>query len=65
MSLPVVVVIGVLLGCQWLAVGVVAAITPHNGFAYYSGGDATWNYTSAWVLEHLNVPKAVIESLDT
>lgn len=60
MALPVRLVLGVLLLCQWLAVGVVAAIAPHNGFSYYSGGDDTWYYTSAWVLGHGHVPQGVI-----
>ncbi len=60
MGLPLVIVLVVLLACQWLAVGVVAAITSHNGFVYYSGGDDTWYYTSAWVLGHLNVPQGAI-----
>jgi hypothetical protein len=60
MALPVWVVLGVVVLAQWLAVGVVAAITPHNGIYYYNGGDATWYYTSAWVLGHGHIPQGSI-----
>ena len=60
MALPVWVVLGVVLLAQWLVVGVIAAITPHNGDYYYTGGDSTWYYTSAWVLGHGHVPQGYI-----
>ena len=38
----------------------VAAITPHNGWLYYNGGDGTWYYTTAWVLGHGHIPLGYI-----
>ena len=60
MALPVSVVLGAVLLAQWIVVGVIAAITPHNGDYYYTGGDATWYYTSAWVLGHGHIPQGYI-----
>jgi hypothetical protein len=60
MALPVWVVLCVVVAAQLLAVGVVAAITPHNGVYYYNGGDSTWYYTSAWVLGHGHIPQGSI-----
>jgi hypothetical protein len=60
MSLPVWVILGVVVLLQWLVVGTVAAITPHNGWAYYSGGDDSWYYTSGWVLGHGHVPQSAV-----
>ena len=60
MSLPVWVVLGVVLVSQWIVVAIVASIAPHNGFSYYSGGDDTWYYTSAWVLGHGHIPQAYV-----
>ncbi|MBV8078844.1 MAG: hypothetical protein JO186_00530, partial [Actinobacteria bacterium] len=60
MARPVWNVFVVLLLVQWAVVGVVAAIAQHNGPYYYTGGDATWYWTSAWVLAHGHIPQAVI-----
>ncbi len=60
MSLPFWLVFGVLLAGQWAVVGIVASVAQHNGFSFYSGGDDTWYYTSAWVLGHGHIPYAAI-----
>jgi hypothetical protein len=60
MRLPVWVVLAVVLLAQWLAIAVLAAKAQHNGPVYYTGGDDTWYWTSAWVLAHLHVPQGVI-----
>ncbi len=39
----------------WLALG-----TPHNGFVWYSGGDATEYWTSQWALAHGLIPQSVV-----
>jgi hypothetical protein len=39
----------------WLAFG-----TPHNGWLWYSGGDATEYWTSQWTVAHGLVPQAYI-----
>jgi hypothetical protein len=60
MGLPFWLVFAVLLAGQWAVVGVIAANVTHNGFGFYSGGDDTWYYTSAWVLAHGHVPLAAV-----
>ena len=60
LALPAWRVLAALLLAQWLVVGIVAAIAAHNGVYYYTGGDATWYWTSAWVLAHGHVPQAYI-----
>jgi hypothetical protein len=60
MRLPFWLVFAVLLAGQWAVVGVIAAIATHNGFSFYSGGDDSWYYTSAWVLAHGHVPDAAV-----
>ena len=35
-------------------------IAQHNGWFYFHGGDATWYYTSAWVLGHGHIPQGSI-----
>jgi hypothetical protein len=60
MGLPFWAVFGVLLAGQWAVVGAIAAIATHNGWSYYSGGDDSWYYTSAWVLGHGHIPIAAI-----
>jgi hypothetical protein len=39
----------------WLALG-----TPHNGWVWYSGGDATEYWTSQWAVAHGLIPQAVV-----
>ncbi len=34
--------------------------TPHNGWIWYSGGDATSYWTEQWALGHLELPRAVV-----
>jgi hypothetical protein len=34
--------------------------TPHNGWIWYSGGDATSYWTEQWQLGHLELPRAVV-----
>jgi hypothetical protein len=41
---------------QWLAVGVLAALTTHNGWLYFQGGDQTFFYTIAWIVSHGHLP---------
>ena len=60
MARPVWSVLGVLLVAQWATVGVVGWIARHNGIYYYTGGDSTWYYTSAWVLGQGHVPHGSI-----
>ena len=38
----------------------VSRIAQHDGWYYYNGGDATWYYTSAWVLSHGHIPQSYI-----
>jgi hypothetical protein len=60
MGLPFWAVFAVLLVGQWAVVAIIASATEHNGFSYYSGGDDSWYYTSAWVLGHGHIPYASI-----
>ena len=60
MALPVWVVLGFVLVAQWSVVAIIAASAEHNGVYYYTGGDATWYYTSAWALGHGHVPQGSI-----
>jgi hypothetical protein len=60
LRLPVWAVLAALLLCQWAVVGIVAAIAFHNGVVYYTGGDDTWYFTTAWVLAHAHVPQGAI-----
>jgi hypothetical protein len=39
----------------WLALG-----TPHNGWVWYSGGDATEYWTDQWAIAHGLIPQAVV-----
>ncbi len=39
----------------WLALA-----TPHNGFVWYSGGDATEYWTSQWAVGHGLIPQALV-----
>ena len=34
--------------------------TPHNGWVWYSGGDATSYWTEQWAIGHLQIPQAVV-----
>src|SRR5581483_11130460 len=34
--------------------------TPHNGWIWYSGGDATEYWTEQWSLGHLLIPQTII-----
>lgn len=34
--------------------------TPHNGWIWYSGGDATSYWTEQWAVGHLQLPQAVV-----
>jgi hypothetical protein len=45
-------VIAVLAPVQWLIALVVALHAPHNGWLYYSGGDATAYWAHEWALSH-------------
>jgi hypothetical protein len=60
MGLPFWAVFAVLLVGQWAVVAIVGSAAGHNGFSYYSGGDDSWYYTSAWVLGHGHIPYASI-----
>jgi hypothetical protein len=60
MARPVWAVLAVLVLAQWATVAVVAAVAQHNGPYYFTGGDATWYWTSAWVLGHGHIPQAVV-----
>lgn len=45
---------------NWVVMFAVARIALHNGWYYFHGGDATWYYTSAWVLAHGHIPQSYI-----
>ena len=45
---------------EWVAMLGVGRIAQHNGWFYFHGGDATWYYTSAWVLAHGHIPQGYI-----
>ena len=60
LALPIWVVLCALVACQWIALGILAAISTHNGAVYFHGGDDTWYYTSAWVLGQGHVPFASV-----
>jgi hypothetical protein len=60
MGLPVWAVLAAVVLAQWLVVAVIASIASHNGVVFYTGGDDTWYYTSAWVLGHGHVPQGAI-----
>jgi len=60
LALPLWSVLVVLLLAQWAVVLIIAAVAQHNGVYYYTGGDATWYWTSAWVLGHGSIPHAAI-----
>ena len=34
--------------------------TPHNGFVWYSGGDATEYWTSQWAVAHLRLTQTFV-----
>lgn len=48
-------VLGQLGVVAWLALG-----TPHNGWVWYSGGDATEYWTSEWTVAHGLIPQAFV-----
>ena len=59
-ALPVVAGLGFLVALQvgqafWFAFN-----TPHNGWIWYSGGDATSYWTEQWAIGHLQIPQAVV-----
>jgi hypothetical protein len=37
-----------------------AFATPHNGFVWYSGGDATEYWTSQWAVAHLRLTQSIV-----
>ena len=53
-------VLAALVVACWAATLAVARIAQHNGWFYFHGGDATWYYTSAWVLGHGHIPQGSI-----
>jgi hypothetical protein len=53
-------VLAALIWAGWAVLLEVARIASHNGWFYYHGGDATWYYTSAWVLAHGHIPQGYI-----
>jgi hypothetical protein len=44
----------------WAVTLEVGRIAQHNGWFYFHGGDATWYYTSAWVLGQGHIPQGSI-----
>ncbi|HEY4346301.1 MAG TPA: hypothetical protein VGM80_01850 [Gaiellaceae bacterium] len=44
----------------WLVVAFVARVAVHSGPLYYNGGDATWYYTTSWMLGNGHIPYASI-----
>jgi hypothetical protein len=59
-ALPVLPALAALVAAQ-LALGFFFAFaTPHNGWIWYSGGDATSYWTEAWAIGHYLLPPAAI-----
>ena len=59
-ALPVVAGLGVLVALQVGQAFWFAFSTPHNGWFWYSGGDATSYWTEQWAIGHLQIPQAVV-----
>jgi hypothetical protein len=59
-ALPVVAGLGVLVALQVAQAFWFAFSTPHNGWIWYSGGDATSYWTEQWAVGHLQIPQAVV-----
>ena len=49
-----------LIALQLAQVAWFALKTPHNGWIYYSGGDATSYWTEQYAVGHLQIPQAVV-----
>ncbi len=52
--------LAVLVLCQFGVVAWLALRTPHNGWVWYSGGDATEYWTSQWTVAHGLIPQAFV-----
>lgn len=48
---------------QWVCVAIYAATVDHNGWLWYQGGDETFYYTSAWLLNDGEVARTGISYL--
>lgn len=59
-ALPVVPVLAALIALQLAQAFWFAFNTPHNGWIWYSGGDATEYWTETWALAHGIIPQSVI-----
>lgn len=57
---PVVPVLGALVLVQLAIAAFFAFRTPHNGFIFYSGGDATEYWTEQWAVAHGIIPQATL-----
>lgn len=53
-------VLAALIAVQLGVVAWLAFSTPHNGWVWYSGGDATEYWTSQWAVAHGLIPKAFV-----
>jgi hypothetical protein len=53
-------VVAALVVASWAVLLEVGRIAAHNGWFYFHGGDATWYYTSAWILAHGHIPQGYI-----
>jgi hypothetical protein len=54
-------VLGALVGLDWMSVLEAARVAAHRGWLYDDGGGgSTWNYTGGWVLAHGHLPQAAI-----
>ena len=54
------VVLGALVVADWAVMLEVARIAQHDGWLYFHGGDATWYYSSAWIVAHGHIPWGAI-----
>ncbi|HWE82562.1 MAG TPA: hypothetical protein VG265_13010 [Gaiellaceae bacterium] len=53
-------VLAALVVANWVVLLEIARIASHDGWLYFQGGDATWYYTSAWLIAHGHLPFASI-----
>ena len=59
-ALPVIPVLAVLVALQLTQAFWFAFHTPHNGWIWYSGGDATEYWTEQWAIAHGIIPQATV-----
>ena len=52
--------LAILIAIQFGVVAWLALATPHNGWVWYSGGDATEYWSAQWTIAHGLIPQALI-----